>query len=193
MHSSQFTRSAGWLVYQNTWFWLILFYMSESGWGEGQLEKAAWGWGRCYGGGCSVGRARTRQQAYRRTACALATVRRKTGQGARRWRVGEGTGSPKPGQGEMCFSNTSPAAGARQRELQAYARGRGRGKNRGRKPWESTWGSAGVRGEDPEGKGRGQKWREAKGKRGLRELSTIGQLLSQSGSCDRTTSAFWSS
>lgn len=26
------------------WYWLILFYMSELGWGEGQMEQAAWGW-----------------------------------------------------------------------------------------------------------------------------------------------------
>lgn len=44
--------------------------------------------------------------------------------------------------------------------------------------------------EDPEGKWRGQKWREAKRKRGTRELPTIGQLLSKRGSCGRNTSAF---
>ena len=30
---------------------------------------------------------------------------------AQMWRTGEGTGTPKPGQGEMCFPNSSPAAG----------------------------------------------------------------------------------
>lgn len=74
------------------------------------------------------------------------------------------------------------------------ASGRGRRKNWERKPWESIWGSTVVRKDNPEGKWRGQKWRDAKKKkkRGTRELPTIWQLLSKRGSCDRNTSAFWS-
>lgn len=68
--------------------------------------------------------------------------------------MGEGTGSPKTGQGEIYFPNSSPAAGTMAERAPGEKQTT---EAEERKPWESTWGSTGVRGEDPAGKWRGQK------------------------------------
>lgn len=58
--------------------------------------------------------------------------------------------------------------------------GGGRRKNWERKPWESTRGSTGVR-EGPEGKRRGQKWREAKKKKGDKSIANNGATVAKEG------------